>query len=188
VPRCKKTNGLTFPKSDDKHYVDFDDHRQQEQEGVEVPGTFSFSQPLIVPNPPLIVASGRAQLTTEELQRALAGVTNAMQQQQQYPSLDKIFSATEAVKFLEDESICNELKSFLPEELQTKEELEHTLTSPQLRQAFVSLSYALMSDNFNTVMSNFQLDPMDGAIEMQRGDGIAAFLKAIQAQADRDQS
>ena len=64
---------------------------------------------------------------------------------------------------------------------QTDEELEATLRSPQLRQALGSLSAALQSDNYNSVLGNFGLDPAAGSEQMMRGDSVSAFLDAVQA-------
>ena len=51
-----------------------------------------------------------------------------------------------------------------------------------------ALSAALQSENFNTVFANFGLDPRDGAAALNLGDGIGAFLQAVQARADRGKS
>ncbi|GBG24864.1 Proteasomal ubiquitin receptor ADRM1-like [Hondaea fermentalgiana] len=131
-------------------------------------------------------ASGtQQQFTAEDLQRALAGVSGAMQQQRT-PPLNEIYRASELLPMLEDPAIRDELMQFLPEDRQTDQELRYSLSSPQVRQAFAMLSHALQSDNFNSVMTNFGLDPMAGAAELQRGDGIGAFLRALQAKADEE--
>ena len=55
------------------------------------------------------------------------------------------------------------------------------MRSPQLRQALGALSAALQSDNYNSVLGNFGLDPAAGSEQMMRGDFISAFLDAVQA-------
>jgi len=104
------------------------------------------------------------------------------------PSLDEVFSAQVLQPLLGDAEVQRVLLRHLPEGRQTVPELYHVITSPQIRQALVALSQALQSDNFNTVMTNFQLDPMDGAQQLQQGDGIAAFLAALQAQVDKEKN
>ncbi len=47
-----------------------------------------------------------------------------------------------------------------------------------------SLSSALSTENYGSVMANFGLDPAAGAAALARGDNVAAFLAAVQAQAD----
>jgi hypothetical protein len=51
-------------------------------------------------------------------------------------------------------------------------------------QALTSLTGALNSDNYGTVLANFGLSPGAGAEFLARGDNVAAFLAAIQAEAD----
>ena len=40
---------------------------------------------------------------------------------------------------------------------------------------------------FDKVMANFGLNPSDGADAMMRGNGVAAFLDALQARVDREE-
>jgi hypothetical protein len=47
-----------------------------------------------------------------------------------------------------------------------------------------SLSGALNSDSYGSILANFGLSPGAGADFFARGDNVAAFLAAIQAQAD----
>ena len=60
------------------------------------------------------------------------------------------------------------------------------LTSPEFQNALGSLTSALQTNNFNTVFANFGLDPMDGAEQMARGDGVGAFVRALEARARRN--
>ena len=46
------------------------------------------------------------------------------------------------------------------------------------------LSSALQSQNYSTVMANFELDPMAGQAHMERGDAVGAFLACLQADVD----
>ena len=59
------------------------------------------------------------------------------------------------------------------------------VSSPEFQGALATLSAALQTNNFNSVFANFGLDPADGAEHMARGDGIAAFLHALEARARR---
>lgn len=132
-------------------------------------------------------------LTAEDVQRALAGVGPAGQagqaaQRQRPLSLLQIIKADDVLPLLEDEQVREELVALLPEGLQTEEELKSTLRSPQFKQSLGALSAALQSENFNTVFANFGLDPRDGAAALNLGDGIGAFLQAVQARADRGKS
>mmetsp|Transcript_17491 Transcript_17491/g.50017 ORF Transcript_17491/g.50017 Transcript_17491/m.50017 type:complete len:128 (-) Transcript_17491:1109-1492(-) len=104
------------------------------------------------------------------------------------PSLAHVYNSSVMQELLQDHSVRDRLVAMLPDEQQSVDELYHIISSPQIRQAFSVLSHALQSDNFNTVMSNFGLNLMDGAAHLQRGDGIGAFLSAIQADADRGSS
>ena len=46
------------------------------------------------------------------------------------------------------------------------------------------LGSALQSQNYSTVLANFELDPMAGQTHMERGDGVGAFLACLQAHVD----
>ena len=82
-------------------------------------------------------------------------------------------------------TFCPKLIPFLPEGLQTKEELITTITSPQFKASLRAFSSALMGDDLNSLFANFGLNPMDGMTKMTTGDGIGAFLDAIIAAAER---
>ena len=45
---------------------------------------------------------------------------------------------------------------------QTPEQLEAIIRSPQLRSTLASLTGALQTDSFNSIVSNFGLDPSPG--------------------------
>jgi len=95
-------------------------------------------------------------------------------------------ACSEIKELLQDSKIRDSLLEHLPSDQRSVQELNDVVSSPQLRQAFGVLSHALQSDEFNVVMANFGLDPNDGAEFLQRGDGIGAFLAALQAQTDKD--
>jgi len=85
---------------------------------------------------------------------------------------------------LSDPAVQAQLLHLLPEGHQNPAELFATVQSPQLQQALGSLSSALQSENYNSVVANFGLNPAAGAEAMARGDNIEAFVNAVQAQAD----
>ncbi|CAB1096595.1 unnamed protein product [Ectocarpus sp. CCAP 1310/34] len=90
-------------------------------------------------------------------------------------------NAIEASGFLDDPEVQEALLPLLPERNQTAEELRETIRSPQLQQSLSSLSRALRSDNFNNIMSSFELNPSNprSAEAMARGDGVEAFVQAL---------
>ena len=55
--------------------------------------------------------------------------------------------------------------------------------SPQYQQTLASLTSALQSENYNSIFANFGLDPAAGAEALARGNGVEAFLAALEAQA-----
>ena len=93
------------------------------------------------------------------------------------PPLEEIYDSRAMKRVVEnDKDFQDELISLLPEGQQSLEELYHTICSPQLTQAFTRLShYICDSDSFNSLMASVQLDPMDGADFLERGDVIGAF-------------
>jgi hypothetical protein len=54
----------------------------------------------------------------------------------------------------------------LPEGQRSDDQLESTLRSPQFRQSLRSLSHALQSDNFNSIMANLSINPEAGMSHM----------------------
>jgi len=102
------------------------------------------------------------------------------------PNLQDILVPEEVLRtgILNDPAVRAELISMLPPEQQTEENLERNLRSPQFQQALGSLTSALRNpDNLQSVMSNFQLDPSAGHQFLLQGDGVGAFLAAVQAAA-----
>jgi hypothetical protein len=104
------------------------------------------------------------------------------------PSLAKILTGDALDSLLEDadDEVRNTLISLLPDGRQTEEELRLTFHSPQLRQTLVQLSKALNSENINMVITNFGLDARAGAHLLQIGDGIGAFLAALESEIERE--
>ena len=129
-------------------------------------------------------------LTSEDLQRAMMGLLSDGALSGGAPSSDRMQVPLQEVVtpevvsssgILDDPVIVNELIPLLAEGQQSVENIEATLHSPQLRSAFASLTAALQSDNFNSVLANFGLDPAHGAEHLARGDTIGAFLASLYA-------
>lgn len=107
------------------------------------------------------------------------------------PALSDIITGEDIVRsgILDDPAVRAELMQHLPESQRTDEHLRRTVRSAQLQQSLGSLTAALRNpDNFQSVMSNFQLNPADGNDQIVRGDGVGAFLAALQAVADRQRN
>jgi hypothetical protein len=88
-------------------------------------------------------------------------------------------------ELMTDSATVQSLLPHLPEGQRSASELRSTLLSPQFQQALGSLTGALQGENFNTVFANFELDPADGQDAVVQGDGVGAFVAALQAAADR---
>jgi len=128
----------------------------------------------------------KSQFTEQDLQRAFQGMQSMMSRMQRTRPLEALFDSQEYNALLEDEQVCEELMQFLPDGLQNKQELVESGVSPHVRQAMHALSQALVTNNFDTVMANFGLEMSDCMDYLQRGDGIGAFLRALQAKADKE--
>eukprot|EP00752_Nemacystus_decipiens_P008109 g7249.t1 len=123
-------------------------------------------------------------LTAADFQRAMMSISGMMPQQRKPPiSLNDVVDADkiEEMGVLEDPETQRLLLPLLPKGGQTVEELRETIRSPQLQQALQSLGQALHSDNFNNIMSSFELDPSnpESSEAMARGDPVEAFLRAM---------
>lgn len=108
----------------------------------------------------------------------------AAQAQASHPNLEDIVGGEEVIAtgILEDPAVREALIQHLPEGQQSEEFLEANIRSSQLRQALGSLSAALNSDNYNSVLANLGgLDPSPGMQHLMQGDGVAAFLASLQA-------
>jgi len=131
-------------------------------------------------------AAGRGgQLTAADLQRAMMNLTGMQQQQQQQRSvsLTEVINADEVLRsgLLADPAVQEQLIPLLAEGQQTPEQLEAIMHSPQLRSSLGSLTGALQTDNFNSIMSNFGLDPSRGMEALAAGNNVEAFLQALLA-------
>jgi hypothetical protein len=74
------------------------------------------------------------------------------------------------------------LLQHLPVGQQSVDQLEATVRSAQFQQSLGSLDHALrQADSFQQVTANFNLNPAAGADQLARGDGVGAFLVAVQA-------
>lgn len=105
------------------------------------------------------------------------------------PNLQEFFSGEDIVRsgILSDPTVQADLVRHLPAEQQRSENLESTVRSAQFQQSLGSLSSALRNpDNLQSVLSNFGLNPADGHEQLLRGDGVGAFLSALQASANEN--
>ena len=117
-----------------------------------------------------------------------AAVQQHMQQQQGQAQpviapLSDLISSNDVMPLLDNEAVVDALLPHLPEGQRTAEELRRTISTPQFRSTLRTLTSALMSDNYNTVMANFGLEPTAGSEALAQGNPVLA-LQAIQAQAD----
>lgn len=80
------------------------------------------------------------------------------------------------------------LLPLLPPDQQTLPDLLQILRSPQLRQAMLSLTSALDTENANIIFSNFNLRAEDGDNEMARGDAVGALVSAMNRDAERNRT
>lgn len=101
--------------------------------------------------------------------------------------LTAVLSHEKVRELIESEEAQRELLPLLPEGAQTVEELRATLTSPQFNTALRRLSGACMSGQYNDIMSNFGLDPQDGALQFMQGNNIGAVVAALIAKGKREQ-
>lgn len=99
--------------------------------------------------------------------------------------LSLVVDADAALPVVTDDAALARLLPLLPEGQRTVGDLRDIVHGPQFRQTLGSLSHALNTENMQSVFANFGLRPTDGADALARGDGIAAFLDAIQAEARR---
>jgi hypothetical protein len=136
---------------------------------------------------PAASQTGNTPLSSEDLARAMAGIGQARTPPtalQDIVNADDITSSA----ILSDQNVQQELLSTLPEGHQTEEELVATLHSPQFQQTLTSLSSALQSDSYGSILANFSLDAAAGAEHLNRGDNVGAFLASVQDQANRSRS
>ena len=77
-------------------------------------------------------------------------------------------------------AVVDELRRHLPEGQQSSHHLEENLRSPQFRQALDSLSEALDSDSYNSVLANLGLHQAPGDNHPVQEDPVGAFLSSVQ--------
>lgn len=99
--------------------------------------------------------------------------------------MSSIVTTDRVAPLLDDPKVREALLPLLPETQQTEEELRRVVGSPEVRQTLDRLSSALQSDQFNTILSSLELDPEAGSELLAQGDGIGAFVHALQAAVDR---
>jgi hypothetical protein len=133
-------------------------------------------------------------LTLSDLQGAMAGLAttsppSSQPLQPSGPPLSEI-ATTEAIAesgLLENKEVKSKLIALLPEGQRTEEKLMENLGSPQVKQCLTSLTAALQEgESFNSILANFQLDPMDGAAAMMTGNPIQAFLDCVLKSVERE--
>jgi len=150
--------------------------RQGSSAPASTPAPTNSQTAVVSPTP----QHGGNALSIDDIRRAMEGrpATNST------ASLSDVLNAEEIIRtgILNDPQVQQELLTSLPAEHQSVEALESTLRSAQLQQAAQSFSHALQqTDNFQSIMSNFQIDPSPGMSQLTQGDGVGAFLAALQA-------
>ena len=152
-----------------------------------VPNLDSLAQNTTTGSTTASSSTGGGGLTSEDLQRAMMGLMSGggggnQADRIQVPLQGVVTpDVVSSSGILDDPVIVNELIPLLAEGQQSVENIETTLHSAQLRSAYASLTAALQSDNFNSVLANFGLDPAHGAEQLARGDCIGAFLASLYA-------
>jgi len=114
-----------------------------------------------------------------------AGAASPAPAQSQPVPLSLLVDSGTVDELMGDDVTVQLLLPHLPEGHRSPSDLRSTLLSPQFQQALGSLTGALQTENFNTVFANFNLDPADGQEAVVRGDGVGAFVAALQAAAER---
>eukprot|EP01041_Mallomonas_annulata_P008918 gene8918-18455_t len=139
-------------------------------------------------SPTPAATSSTSTLTSEQLQRAMAAISNPMALQQQqsravHPGLQDILSPESVLStgILDDAAVREALAQVLPEGQQSPEYVEEAIRSPQLRQALRALSEGLSGENYSSVLANFGISPNGGTEELVRGNPVGAFVAALQA-------
>lgn len=126
-------------------------------------------------------------LTLADLQGAMAGLATASPALFS-PPLSELASANVVHDsgILKDSSCVARLIACLPEGQRTKSSLLKNIRSPQVALCFNHLTSTL-SDNggFKSIIANFQLNPKDGAVAMEAGNPVGAFLNCILRDVER---
>lgn len=130
--------------------------------------------------------AGGGPISGAALQSAMMGLAQAQATARQpvIPLQETILAEdVEATGILEDPAVQQALTALLPEGQRSPADLADNLHSPQFQQTLSSLTGALQTENFNSIFANFNLDAAAGADALARGNGVEAFLMAIEAQA-----
>ncbi|ETV93819.1 hypothetical protein H310_12382 [Aphanomyces invadans] len=128
--------------------------------------------------PPTAASSGGIQLA--DFQRAMALAQQQHAHRPVHISMTQLLQQPAVFELLHDPEVQAELLPHLPDSMQTVDELLDTPRTPQLQQCIGALAHALNTSNFDGILSNFGLNPAAGQEHLLRGDGIRAFLAAIQ--------
>ncbi|KAH9125642.1 hypothetical protein AeMF1_003780 [Aphanomyces euteiches] len=136
------------------------------------------------PTPPPSIQPPPSGIQLADLQRAMA-IAQSQASASRPVSINQLLQQPVVFELLHDPAVQAELLPHLPETLQTPEELLDTTRTPQLQQCVGALAQALNTANFNGILSNFGLNPSAGQEHLLRGDGIRAFLAAIQDWANK---
>eukprot|EP00499_Haloplacidia_sp_CaronLabIsolate_P002637 CAMPEP_0196782154 /NCGR_PEP_ID=MMETSP1104-20130614/10829_1 /TAXON_ID=33652 /ORGANISM="Cafeteria sp., Strain Caron Lab Isolate" /LENGTH=374 /DNA_ID=CAMNT_0042152385 /DNA_START=43 /DNA_END=1167 /DNA_ORIENTATION=- len=120
-------------------------------------------------------------MSASAFMQAMMGLAGAMQRQSTVP-LNEVLRGEDVEALFDDASVRDALLPLLPERLRTEEELRQTMRRPQVQQALVRLSQALMGDQFSSIMASLNVDSAGGAEALARGDGIEAFVRALSSQ------
>ncbi|EQC26762.1 hypothetical protein SDRG_15412 [Saprolegnia diclina VS20] len=141
-----------------------------------------------VPAPTTVPTPAAPSIQLADLQRAMAAALNVQQAPTRPVSITALLQQAAVTALLQDAQVQAALLPLLPETLQNPHELLSTTRTPQLRQCVGALSHALNSSNFNGILSNFGLNANAGHAQLMRGDGIGAFLAAVQAWGDANKT
>lgn len=140
-------------------------------------------------------SDGGRGLTLADLQGAMAGLATASPViggfASSSPPLSELISADVVDKsgILEDSFCVVQLIALLPEGQRSESALREHVRSPQVAQCLLRLTCALTDDagGFNSITSNFQLNPEDGAVAMAAGNPVKAFLNCLSRDIERNE-
>ncbi|KAL7527635.1 hypothetical protein ACHAXR_002055 [Thalassiosira sp. AJA248-18] len=145
-------------------------------------------------------SGGAGGLTLADLQGAMAGLATASPPSAAAsataaagPPLSELASTDiiDESGILNDPATVERLVALLPEGQRTESQLRENIRSPQVAQCLQRLTSALVDDgdggggSFNSIIANFQLDPVDGAAAMAGGNPIEAFLNCLLKDVER---
>ncbi|KAM3132702.1 hypothetical protein pb186bvf_015247 [Paramecium bursaria] len=132
--------------------------------------TIQQTQPQLSQNRP---QQNQQQPNYQEIQRQLL---RAMGQQQATTSLVDILTPEFLKSIAQDEEYLNNILLLLPEEQRDPDQVLPNLLSPQFQQALQSLTQALQTQEYFTVISSLGFNP--NSVQFQY-DGVLLFLSCI---------